>query len=138
MTGVGGGTGPTDAGDARGPTFDEWVASLDRNGFYLECGNGHGSLPPRRACPECGNTNLTQQSLPGTGTVATFSEVHVAGPAFAEETPYVTAVVDFGPVRLTGVLRDVPADEVAIGDEVWPDVETDGPGGRPLVVFHPA
>ncbi|QLG63450.1 Zn-ribbon domain-containing OB-fold protein [Halorarum salinum] len=121
-----------------GPTYEEWVAALDRNGFYLECANGHGSLPPRRVCPECGDTDLTQRSLPGTGTVATFSEVHVAGPAFAGETPYVTAVVDFGPVRLTGVLREVAADEVAVGDEVRADVEPDGPGDRPLVVFRPA
>lgn len=121
-----------------GPTYEAWVAALDRNGFYLECANGHGSLPPRRVCPECGDTDLTQQSLPGTGTVATFSEVHVAGPAFTGETPYVTAVVDFGAVRLTGVLREVAADEVAVGDEVRADVEPDGPGDRPLVVFRPA
>lgn len=133
MTGEGGGEPVPREG-----SYEEWIDALAEGGFYLECGNGHGSLPPRRVCPECGDTDLAERPLPGTGSVATFSEVHVAAPAFADETPYVTAVVDFGPVRLTGVLRDVSADEVAIGDSVAPDVEPDGPGGQPLVVFRPA
>lgn len=127
-----------DEGTLRAGSYEEWVDALTEGGFYLECGNGHGSLPPRRVCPECGDTDLAERALPGTGAVSTFSEVHVAAPAFADETPYVTAIVDFGPVRLTGVLRDVAADEVAIGDSVAPDVEPDGPDDRPLVVFRPA
>ncbi|WP_313691439.1 Zn-ribbon domain-containing OB-fold protein [Halorarum halobium] len=118
--------------------YDEWIAGLAEGGFHLECPNGHGSLPPRRVCPECGDTDLSRVDLPPAGTVATFSEVHVAAPAFADEAPYVSAVVDFGPVRLTGVLRDVEPEAVAIGDAVAPDVELDGPGGDPLVVFRPA
>lgn len=118
-------------------SYDEWLDALADGGFYLECSNGHGSLPPRRVCPTCGDTELTERDLPDTGELATFSEVHVAAPAFADETPYVTAVADFGPVRLTGVVPGVAGDEVAIGDEVAVDVDPDGPGGRPLVVFRP-
>lgn len=128
----------TDAVGPRGGGYDEWVASLAEGGFYLDCSNGHGSLPPRRVCPECGDTDLTERDLPDTGTVRTFSEVHVAAPAFADEVPYVTAIADFGAVRLTGVLRDAAADEIAIGDTVTADVDPDGPNGGPLVVFRPA
>lgn len=121
-----------------GGGYDEWVASLAEGGFYLECVNGHGSLPPRRVCPECGDTDLARRDLPSTGTVETFSEVHVATPAFTDEAPYVTAIADFGAVRLTGVLRDVAVDEVEIGDAVTADVDPDGPSGGPLVVLRPA
>ena len=89
-------------------------------------------------CPECGSASLSEEPLAGTGTIETHSVVHVAGPRFADDTPYATAIADFGPVRLTGVLRGVAADELAIGDAVRPDAEPDGPGDRPLVVFRPA
>jgi len=56
-------------------------------------------------CPECGSATLSEEALAETGTVETYSVVHVAGPQFADDTPYVNAIADFGPVRLTGVLR---------------------------------
>ena len=131
------GAGADDAPPREG-SYDEWLAALADGGFNIECSNGHGSLPPRRVCPVCGDTHLEQRDLPETGAVATYSEVHVATPAFEDDAPYVTAVVDFGPVRLTGVLPGVSDDEVEIGDTVAPDVDPDGPDGRPLVVFRPA
>ncbi|UIP00787.1 OB-fold domain-containing protein [Halobaculum sp. CBA1158] len=118
--------------------FDDWVESLADGGRFLECANGHGSLPPRRVCPECGSTDLSEASLPDTGEVATFSEIHVAPSGFGEDPPYVTAVVDFGPVRLTGVVRGLSADEVAIGTRVRPDAERNEATGNRLVVFRPA
>ncbi|WP_277553630.1 Zn-ribbon domain-containing OB-fold protein [Halobaculum limi] len=118
--------------------YDEWADSLAEGGYYFECENGHGSLPPRRVCPECGGRDLDQQSLPDTGSVATFSEIHVAPSGFGVDPPYVTAVVDFGPVRLTGIVRDLSADEIEIGTSLVPDVEENSATGKRLVVFRPA
>jgi uncharacterized OB-fold protein len=117
--------------------YDEWADALAEGGYFIECADGHGSLPPRRVCPVCGSTDLSEESLPADGEIATFSQIHVAPSGFGEEPPYVTAVVDFGPVRLTGIVRELSADDVVIGTAVRPDVEENGATGNRLVVFRP-
>ncbi len=123
--------------EQRDEGYDEWVAAIDRGeGYALECSNGHGSLPPRRLCPECGDRDLEERSLPDSGTLDTFSTIHVATPAFAEDAPYVVAIVDFGPARLTGQLRGV--DEPEVGMRVGVTVEERETEDEPLLVFRPA
>ncbi len=121
------------AGDAG---YDEWADALAEGGYYLQCPNGHGSLPPRRVCPECGEAELSERSLPAVGELATFSEVHVAPPDFVDNTPYVTAVADFGQVRLTGMVRGIEAEAVEIGTPVEVDVTRNPATGRRLIVFE--
>ena len=108
---------PTPASENAG--YDEFLRAVaDGEGFYLACPEGHGWLPPRRVCPDCGATDLERQPLPETGTVETYSTVHVSVPDFEAETPYTTAIASFGPVRLTGVVReDERADEDDDGSE---------------------
>ncbi len=117
--------------------FDEFLDALaEGDGYYVECANGHGSLPPRRVCPECGSADLDETPLPDSGEVATYTKVHVPAPSFADDAPYVTAVVDFGPVRLTGqVLADV--EDVEIGLDVEPGVGETETRGERLVLFEP-
>jgi hypothetical protein len=103
----------TDAG------YDEWLDALDDGeGYYLACEEGHGSLPPRRVCPHCGSPDLSEEPLPESGTVETFTVVHVPAPSFADEAPYATVVADFGEVRLTGVLGGDAVEEVEVGSTV--------------------
>jgi uncharacterized OB-fold protein len=121
--------------------YDEWIDALATgNGHALVCPEGHGSLPPRRVCPECGAADLAEEPLPETGTVETYTVVHVPSPRFADDAPYVTAVVRFGPVRLTGIVRGIdPAgdDAVDVGATVEADVgERETDGGR-IVTFRP-
>jgi hypothetical protein len=121
----------TDAG------FDEWLDALaDDEGYYLSCPEGHGSLPPRRTCPHCGSQELTEEPLPAVGEVATYTVVHVASPAFADEAPYVNAVVSFGPVRLTGVVREVDPEAVETGTTVEPAVGHNRETGQRLLTFR--
>ncbi|MDH5020838.1 Zn-ribbon domain-containing OB-fold protein [Halobacterium rubrum] len=123
--------------DVRDAGYDGFLDALaDGDGFYLECSEGHGSLPPRHVCPHCGSDNLTETPLPETGTVDSCSTVHVATPAFVDDAPYVVAVVDFGPVRLTGQVRADP-DSVAIGDEVAAGVGETATTSERLVTFEP-
>ena len=124
--------------DDQPATYDEWLDAI-KNGkaFYLESPEGHGSLPPRRVCPHSGSTDLTRQPLPETGTVDTYTVVHVAAEKFSEDTPYVSAVVDFGPVELTGVVRGKAPAAVNVGDEVTVGVETRETTDDRLVVFRP-
>lgn len=129
----------TDDAAVRDDGFDDLLDALaDGEGYYLACPAGHGSLPPRRVCPVCGDADLTREALPETGTVETFTVVRVAAPPFADDVPYVTAIVDLGPVRLTGVLRDVEPDAVAVGDEVTPTIAAAETTGDRLVAFEPA
>ena len=118
----------------------EWLDALaDGEGYALVCPDGHGSLPPRRVCPECGSTSLSREPLSDSGVVETFSVVHVPSPGFADDAPYASAVADFGPARLTGVVRGVAAesDAVEIGQRVAVTVEERATDGNPLVVFRP-
>jgi len=122
--------------DVRDAGYDDFVDALaDGEGYYLECDAGHGSLPPRRACPHCASRDLTEKPLPETGTIESRSEIHVPAPSFADDAPYVVAVVDFGSVSLTGQVLADPED-VEIGSTVAPGVgETETTGER-LVTFE--
>lgn len=128
---------PTPITDA---DYDDWLDALAAGeGYALVCSDGHGSLPPRRICPECGSDALSRKPLAETGRVETFSVVHVPSPRFADDAPYVTAVVDLGPVRATGVVRgvDPEGDAVEVGLSVEAGVEERATDGEPLVAFRP-
>jgi hypothetical protein len=123
----------TDAG------FDEWLRALvTADSYYLECENGHGSLPPRRVCPDCASPDLREESLPATGTVEAVTTVHVPTPAFTADAPYTTVVADFGAVRLTGIVVESEPGTVEIGDDVEPSVGASETTGDDVLVFRPA
>ncbi|QPV63938.1 OB-fold domain-containing protein [Halosimplex litoreum] len=124
--------------NARDGAFDDWLDAVeDGEGYYVECENGHGWLPPRRVCPDCGSRDLTETPLAEAGEVATYTEVSVATPQFSADTPYVTAIVDYGPVRVTGLLRGVDPDEVEVGMPVGIEAGERETTGDRAVVFRP-
>jgi uncharacterized OB-fold protein len=126
------------AGDTvRDAGYDDWLDAVNAGeGHYLACPDGHGALPPRRACPDCGSRDLDERPLPATGTVETATTVRVPTPDFADDAPYTTAIADFGPVRLTGVVRGVSGD-VDAGLAVVPTVETTATTGDRVLVLRP-
>lgn len=107
----------------------------ESEGQYLECPNGHGWLPPRRICPECGETDLAPESLPNAGEIVAVTEIQVAAPDFADDASYYTAVADFGPVRLTGQVRGTDPGNTSVGDVVGADVGESVTTGDPVVVL---
>lgn len=146
--------------------FDEWLEAVAAGeGYALECSEGHRSLPPRRVCPRCGDDRLERVVIGDRGTVEARSVVHVPTPGFAEDAPYVLAIVDVDGVRLTGQVvaaseaeeeadRAVPVAgkagedangsepaaaevDVEIGDPVGIGVGTRRTTGEPLIVFTP-
>lgn len=97
-----------------------WQALRERR-FVLkacrDCGRTH--FYPREACPHCYSDNLEWRQAKGEGEVYSFTICHrPAGPAFAEDVPYVVAVVqlDEGPRMMTRI--DESADAVKIGSRV--------------------
>lgn len=126
-----------DSERVRDAGFDEWLDALEREeAYYLECGNEHGSLPPRRVCPECGSTDLAERPLPDSGEVETFTVTHVPTPSFEADAPYATAIVDFGPVRITGQVVGIEPEAVESGVPVEPEVRVSTTTGDRLVAFR--
>jgi uncharacterized OB-fold protein len=108
-------------------------AIADGEGYYIECENGHGSLPPRHVCPECASQELTQERLPDSGEIETLTVIHATTPAFSDDTPYVTAVVDFGPIELTGRVPEADPESIETGLTVTPTIgESETTGDRSI------
>lgn len=121
---------------ARDDGYDDLLDAIqDGEGYYLQCANGHGSLPPRRVCPVCGSTDLAETPLAETGVVETFTVVHVSTPAFVDDAPYATAIADFDGVRVTGQLRGIDPEAVETGLIVSPDVAESATTGERVLVF---
>lgn len=120
---------------ARDAGYDDFIDSVEEGSpYYLECEAGHGSLPPRMVCPDCGNSDLEERDLPSTGSIVAHNVVHVPTPRFKNDTPYATAIVDFGPVSLTGQVRNEDPQDVENGQSVTLDVDlTDTNEDRVLV-----
>lgn len=123
---------------ARDGPYDDWVEAIEEGEqYYLECGNGHGFLPSRRVCPNCGSREMTEEPLPEAGEVETYTVINVAAPDFADDTPYVTAIASFGPVRITGVLPDIDSEDIETGMPVGITVGERTTTGDDMVVFEP-
>jgi len=123
---------------ARNGEYDDWLDSIeDGEGYYVECAEGHGWLPPRQVCPTCGSRDLNEEPLPDSGAVATHTTITVPTPQFEDDAPYVTAIVDFGPVSITGLVRGVDPADVAIDDVLGIEVGERETTGQRAVVFRP-
>ena len=118
--------------------YDAWLDSIeDGEGYYLACEEGHGWLPPRRVCPDCGSRDLSEEPLPDSGEIATHTTITVATPQFEDDAPYVTAIADFGPVSITGLVRGVAPEDVSMADVVGIEVGERETTGDRAVVFRP-
>ncbi len=101
------------------------------------CGRDH--YYPRPFCPHCWSDDVAWTPAAGTGTVYTYSVVHVNDlPPFNERVPYVAAIVelDEGPRVMTNV-EGVAPDAVRIGmrvSVVFKPISDD----VTIPVFHPA
>ncbi len=124
--------------DSRDAGYDDFLDAVeDGEPYYLE-GTEGGYLPPRLLDPATGEQDLTEQPLPDTGELLTYTQTHVAAPQFAEDAPFVVAIAEFGPVRLTGQVRELEPSETEIGQEVTLDIEHSETNDERLVVFRPA
>ncbi|NUC73152.1 Zn-ribbon domain-containing OB-fold protein [Haloterrigena sp. SYSU A558-1] len=124
--------------ETRDAGFDEWLdAAEEDRAYYLACPNDHGSLPPRRVCPDCGATELEDLELPDSGEIRTFTVTHVPTPAFEEDAPYATAVARFGPVRITGQVVGIDLEDVETGLEVEIEVTVSETTGERVLGFSP-
>ncbi len=94
---------------------------------------------PRSHCPNCLARELSWHTVPGNGTLYTFTVTHQpTSPHFADEMPQILAVVELPEgVRLTSTLCAVETGDVAVGMALKPYFEhTDA--GITLLRYQPA
>ena len=124
--------------DVRDAGYDDWLDAVEEGqAYYLECPEGHGSLPPRRVCPDCGATDLEETPLPETGEIETFSITYIPTPAFEDDAPYAIAVANFGSVRVTGQVIGTDVEDVENGQTVELEVVASETTGERVVGFRP-
>lgn len=83
-----------------------------------DCGKHH--FYPRAICPYCHSDNLSFDTVSGRGEVHTFTIARrPAGPAFADDVPYVVALIELeeGPRMMSRIQTDDP-EKVRIGAKV--------------------
>ncbi len=117
-----------------------WAAAKRHELQIQRCGScGAHIFYPREVCPECLSSDLQWIKVSGKGTVYSYTIARApTHPAFAEEVPYVIAIVELaeGPHLTTNITGCKP-DEVRVGmpvvatfDDVTPEMT--------LVKFCPA
>jgi len=117
-----------------------WEAAKRHELQIQTCGScGAHIFYPREVCPECLSANLQWIKVSGKGTVYSYTIAQApTHPAFAEDIPYVIAIVELaeGPHLTTNITGCKP-EEVRVGmpvvatfDDVTPEMT--------LVKFRPA
>lgn len=83
---------------------------LNQSARCKGCGRIH--FPPRKVCDGCRGREFELRPMAETGRVLTYTVIRVAPPAFAQEVPYVVAVLemDDGARMLTQVADVAPED----------------------------
>jgi hypothetical protein len=124
--------------DVRDAGYDDFLDALEAGEpYYLESPSGNGWLPPKEVDPQTGERELVERDLPATGEVLTYTITNVSGPSFADDVPYVVAVAEFGPVKVTGQVRGLDHDDVEIGQAVELGVGRNETADERVVVFEP-
>ncbi len=64
-------------------------------------------VPPQYTCPACGNNRFRKKRISSKGRIYSFTIVHVAPEAFANQAPYVPVVVELSDkLRVTARLLE--------------------------------
>ncbi|WP_454634195.1 Zn-ribbon domain-containing OB-fold protein [Bradyrhizobium cenepequi] len=73
------------------------------------------TFPPKPICPRCWCTDMDWVDISPDGEVYSYTVIHAAPAIFAEEAPYVVAIVDLDQgLRLASRVLDKP-DHMAVG-----------------------
>lgn len=90
---------------------------LNEAGKCRACGRMH--YPPRTICENCHGREFDAVRMAETGAVLTWSVIRVAPPAFAQEVPYVVAILEMDDsTRLMAQMADVTPDAMAVGMKI--------------------
>ena len=90
-------------------------------------------FPPRVVCNSCRGRQFSKVTLAQSGTVETFTVIHVAPSGFGDQVPYAVGIIklDDG-VKVTAQIADADLEKLAVGDRVkleFRRVQQDGESG---------
>lgn len=109
------------------PLVTEYLTHADAGRLAVpvceSCGDAH--FPPRVVCPHCLSDSVELRESEGTGSVYSFTVVHVKyHPTWGSETPYVNALIDLddGPV-VFGNIIDCDPEVISVSASVTVDFE---------------
>ncbi|WP_141579059.1 Zn-ribbon domain-containing OB-fold protein [Actinomadura sp. WMMA1423] len=93
---------------------------------------------PRGGCPSCGSPRLEWTTASGRARLSSYVINHVPAPGFADEVPYVIAIVelDEGPRMVTNLVN-VPPDPRALPLDLRLEVVFEPRGDQALPLFQP-
>ena len=107
-----------------------WDALSDGRLRSTRCpGCGTFSFPPRNLCRACWRRDVDWVDLPATGTLYSFTRVHVVPGAFSADAPYAIGIVDLdgGPRLMCRLVGDIGPDDLGGPGEMLVLRYDDGP-----------
>ena len=119
----------------RGTDYDAWLDALEVDDGYYFRGDRRATVPP--AVTE-ETDELERETLPETGVVESKTVIRVPHPDFEDAAPYAIAIVEFGPVTLTGQVTGTDPEAVETGLVVEATVLEAEASGKRFVGFRPA
>jgi uncharacterized OB-fold protein len=73
-------------------------------------------LPTKPMCTNCLSTNLRWIKLEGSGTLLSYTIIHVAPEQFQSLVPYIVGIVEFeNGLRLPGMILNVDPEKIKVG-----------------------
>jgi hypothetical protein len=81
--------------------------------------SGYVSLPNRYIDPNSGSRTYEKINLKGTGTILSYTIIHIASNQFSHSTPYPVAIIETDEgARITAMVTDCDINDVKIGARV--------------------
>lgn len=125
------------------PTVEEYLKNIQDGMFRAYCCADCGTIiaPPSGSCYGCGSSIMNWAEVSGKGKLVSFTVIHIAPDAFAEEAPYIIAIVELEEgtrvsARLLG-FDPLKPEEIVLGIPVILDYEK-GKSGKTYLAFKPA
>jgi uncharacterized OB-fold protein len=114
---------------AEQPTFtiEQFYKNINQGkllgGKCRKCGKVH--LPPRPVCDDCYSREFDWTEIPSKGKLITYTIIHIAPAQFQSMAPYAVGIVQLeNGLKLPGMIRGVPAEQVRVGMDLAIDFGT--------------
>lgn len=83
-------------------------------GKCRKCGKLH--FPPRPLCDSCFSNEFGWVEVSPKGKLLTYTVIHIAPTQFQQMAPYAVGIVQLeNGVRIPGMIRDTPMDQIKVG-----------------------